>query len=289
MTRGFVTLAVGSEKYYILAFNLLLSYRKAGGKEAFAIYCDRANQYTKEFNKVIILASPHYSYLDKIQILNFPAYNQNIFIDADSLIYKNIDCLFNHFPLDGVKCFGHKLPLHSDDGWFSIKNVGKYASTIKFIVNHHGGIILYTNDKKTKSIYETSVEIAKNYFNYKFKMFENPADEPIMALSMAIHDSAPIELDCSIFLFLPIAKSVKSNITKNYIGYSLNNNDWDENALLIHFQNYNTQKARYKTEINRLNSVSFLYIGILDCIYKTKDYIKDLIYNVKVFIYNVIH
>ena len=289
MSRGFVTLAVGSEKYYILAYNLLLSYRKAGGKEAFAIYCDRENHYTKEFNKVIILSSPYYSYLDKIQILNFPAYKYNIFIDADSLVYKNIDCLFCYFPFDGVKCFGSKLPIHSNDGWFNIKNLGNYSKTIKYLVNHHGGIIFYTNDYKTKNIYETSVEIARNYSKYKFRMFENPADEPIMALSMAIHDSCPIELENSIFLFLPMAKSIKSNISRKYIGFSLHNNDWNENALLIHFQNYNTLRARYKTEINRLNSMPFFYIGLLDCIYKIKDYVKDSIYNIKVFIYNIIH
>ena len=54
MTRGFVTIATGAERYFQIAENLLLSYRKfASVKYPFAIICDRKNNYTSEFDNVI--------------------------------------------------------------------------------------------------------------------------------------------------------------------------------------------------------------------------------------------
>ena len=47
MEKGFVTLAVGDERYYKLAFNLLLSYRYHNKSSIpFAIIADRKNKYT---------------------------------------------------------------------------------------------------------------------------------------------------------------------------------------------------------------------------------------------------
>lgn len=66
---GFVTLAVGNEHYYKLAANLLQSYRLNGNSNApFAIFADRENEYTVLFDKVILMDSPHLSYMDKLNI-----------------------------------------------------------------------------------------------------------------------------------------------------------------------------------------------------------------------------
>ena len=56
MTKGFLTIATGNEKYFILAKNLLNSYRYFSEKPLpFAIITDRYNQYTDEFDNTIIL------------------------------------------------------------------------------------------------------------------------------------------------------------------------------------------------------------------------------------------
>ena len=58
-TKGFVTLAVGSEKYYVLAENLLKSYRyHSTNPLPFAIVADRENEVTKQFDKTLLLQIP---------------------------------------------------------------------------------------------------------------------------------------------------------------------------------------------------------------------------------------
>ena len=62
MTKGFVTLAVGDEKYYRLAANLLLSYRyHSNNPQPFAIIADRENSYTALFDKGVMMSNPYRS------------------------------------------------------------------------------------------------------------------------------------------------------------------------------------------------------------------------------------
>lgn len=94
MTKGFVTLAVGDDRYYRLAANLLLSYRyHTDSAMPFAIVADKENEWTKIFDKVVILPNPSFSYMDKIELLSHLAWDDNVFIDADCLIFKDIKSL----------------------------------------------------------------------------------------------------------------------------------------------------------------------------------------------------
>ena len=54
--KGFVTIATGKEQYYRLARNLFLSY-KYFTKEPlpFALLCDRENEYSEEFDQVVLI------------------------------------------------------------------------------------------------------------------------------------------------------------------------------------------------------------------------------------------
>lgn len=207
--RGFVTLAVGDEKYYKMAANLLKSYKYNTTKSVpFAIIADRTNKYTRLFDKTILLREAECSYMDKLTMLNNPPFEENIFIDADCLVYKDINKYWDYFPEGGgVTCFGKALPLTSHEGWFEIGDIGEYKEKIDFIPQMHGGIIFFKKDELTKCIISTALSIAKDYKRYRFKYFENPADEPILALSMAINGSKPIELPDGekdkAFLFTP--------------------------------------------------------------------------------------
>lgn len=257
--RGFVTLAVGSKRYYKLALNLLKSYRhNSANPVPFAIIADRENYYTKQFDKVIILEKPTFSYMDKIQMLKTPPFDNNIFVDADCLAYGDLNEYWKYCGIfEGVSCFGKALPVTSQEGWFEITDVGEHCDDLEFIPQMHGGIIFFHNDKVTRRIYKQSCKIAENYLQYRFKYFDKPADEPILALSMAINKIRPIELpeqDAGrMFLFYPTAKKIVTNIREKKLCYMNKKDNWIENVLLLHWQNLNTKKPQYKIEIVRLN------------------------------------
>ena len=258
-TKGFVTLAVGNRKYYELAKNLLQSY-KFHTKQAlpFAIVCDKENEITELFDTVIILNNPSCSYMDKIEMIANAPYDENIFIDADCLAYKDVNVYWDYFEgRGGVRCFGHKLPLGSSEGWFTLENIGAYREKVKFQLGMHGGIIYFANDELTSTIYTLSKLIAEHYGDYQFAYFEKPADEPIMALAMAVCDCPPVEwsaMDNRAYLFYPTAKECKFNILTGDLAYTNDGNTWKTDVFLMHWQNRNTESPAYMREIYRLET-----------------------------------
>lgn len=63
MTKGFVTLATGHERYFQMAYHLLVSYRYAVANESqypFAIIADKEDDYTHLFDSCTIISKPHF-------------------------------------------------------------------------------------------------------------------------------------------------------------------------------------------------------------------------------------
>ena len=110
MQRGFVTIATGDERYYILARNLLRSYRQnTATPMRFAVIADRHNQYTEEFDNAVILDNPTNSWMDKLTLLTSCPYDENLFLDADCLVYRDIN--FSGNCMQGQMTF-HVLERH---------------------------------------------------------------------------------------------------------------------------------------------------------------------------------
>jgi hypothetical protein len=258
-SKGFVTLAVGERKYFELAKNLLKSYKfHTNNPLPFAIVADRENDVTKLFDRIILLENPSCSYMDKLDMLNHAPFDENIFIDADCLAYGDLNEYWTCFGnAGGVRCFGHKLPLCSSQGWFNIDDIGEYKNQIKFELQMHGGIIYFAKDELTTAIYGAAKDIVASYDRYKFRYFDQPADEPILALSMAINNCPPVEwsvMNDRAYLFLPVASKVICNILTQELAYTKDGGDWISDVMLLHWQNVNTEKAMYWREVQRLNT-----------------------------------
>ena len=192
---GFFTVASGEEHYYKIAMNLLRSYRHfTKNPLPFAILADRENEYTREFDRTILLDSPTNSYLDKLALYDCLPYDVSVFIDADCLAYGDLNEIFDHFrEADDFCCYGRVLPLEDKTGWFNYEDLGELQSRVSFCVGLHGGIYYIRRGEKAAAVFETAKQIAAEYWKYNFKgRFSNPGDEPILALSMALNGCQPI-------------------------------------------------------------------------------------------------
>lgn len=258
MKKGFVTLAVGDERYYQLAVNLLLSY-KHHSKEVypFAIVADCENEYTAMFDKVVLLSNPSRSYMDKIEMLVHPPFDYNVFIDADCLIYRDIASLLD-VCAQGVAMYGTTYALtEKGKSWYEKENLCEYKDVVDYGVGVHGGIIFYCDDDVTRSIYKDCKNIVSHYSDFHFAMFDKPADEPIVALAMAVNGCKPISRAShyDIYGFFPTFKDYRMNIKKGILAYSFDGDNWIENVKICHWQNCNTESPVYKREVDRLKHV----------------------------------
>ena len=193
--RGFLTVATGDEHYYKIARELLRSYRKfTKDPLPFAILADRENEYTREFDRVVLLEQPTNSYLDKLSLYEYLPFDEGIFIDADCLAYGDLNELFAHFQqADDFSCYGRVLPLTDRTGWFNYEDLGPLQSRVSYCVGLHGGIYYLRRTEKTAEVFAEARQIAADYKKYHFKgKFATPGDEPILALSMALHGMHPI-------------------------------------------------------------------------------------------------
>lgn len=198
-TKGFITIATGNEQYYRIARNLLRSYRfNSPAPLPFAIICDEKNEYTAEFDDVCVYEHATRSYLDKLEMFRYLPYDVNIFIDADCLVFNDINRLFDIFEnADDFACYGRVLPLDDKTGWFEYDNLpNDLKRQIDYIVGLHGGIYYIRKTALSEKVFEKAKSFTIDYGTYKFKgKFQTPGDEPVVALSMAFNNCRPIPHD----------------------------------------------------------------------------------------------
>ena len=286
--RGFITIATGNLRYYSMALNLLHSYRfHAKSPYPFAILCDRANAITAEFDHVIILTAPTNSYNDKLKLFDYLPYEETIFIDADSLAYGDLNTWFDLFEKQGdFSCFGYaNRDLSTQNGWFSRSGMKEYKEQISFIPSFNGGVYYLRNTPTCHKVFSIAQNAAKNYSDYSFRLFRSPADEPVLALGMAVCGCEP--LNANELVFAPKNGSMELDI----ISGKARNKNHAHDYKLVHWSNYRTLKSDYQLEIRKLacatekgRSVSFFH----KCLYEygfARVYLW--IYDVSAFLFRV--
>ncbi|WP_121662788.1 hypothetical protein [Metabacillus litoralis] len=253
--KGFITIATGKEKYFLLARNLLYSYRKfTKNPLPFALITDRENEYTTEFDDVIIINDSSFNFMDKLKLYKYTPYDETIFIDADSLAYGDLNTYWEYFCDAGdFSCFGHFYEdINTNRGWFFNDGLGEYKDKISFIPSFNGGIYFFRKTPTCQSIFELANYFADSYSKYSFAMFDKPADEPVLALSMALHNCKPVDNYPQSKVFLPAIKKLSADIFNQEVTYRSHKENKKGTAILIHWANFNTTKALYKFEVEKL-------------------------------------
>lgn len=254
--RGFVTIATGSERYFKMARTLLYSYRlTSNDPHPFAIICDKENEYTKDFDDVVVLENCTSSYIDKLYLLKKSPYAENIFVDADCIAYQDLNTYWD--VLSGEEdftCLGENLPLCTKSGgWFNLEGVGQYKEKIQYIPNFHGGIYFIRPGSVCDQMFEICQYIVSHFNEFTFRS-EKPADEPILALAMAICGCRTKKWKPYHFICFWNATLIKADFTKRYLEYSTRWFQHQKNGMLLHWGNVFTNKVLYKFEEEKVIS-----------------------------------
>lgn len=129
MTKGFVTLATGDIKYYKMALNMLKSFRLHNSQSKMAIVCDKENDIVRQFDDVIVLEKANGDYRDKLSLLVNLPYDENIFIEPDCLIYRDLSFFWDLLSKESdFSCFGWNSG--GLDVWFKTDEAKKHILDI---------------------------------------------------------------------------------------------------------------------------------------------------------------
>lgn len=251
--RGFVTIATGSEHYYELAVNLLRSYRLNSDRSCpFAIIAESENEYTKEFDHVILMRDASHNYLDKLKLFKYIPYEETIFIDADCLVYGDINRWWDIFAKgDDFSFFGYTYTdLNTDRGWFMTEGMKEYRDQIHFVPSGSSGICYLRNTEICRRVFEIANNAAEHYTDYAFNMFRKPADEPVLALGMAVCNCKPTDaFETAIF---NKTQHIDCDILAPYAFQTIRNEK--RPARLVHWGNPSTRRSRYLFESSKMNA-----------------------------------
>ena len=247
MKKGFITIASGDERYYRMARTLLRSYRQnCEFPMPFAVIADRQNEYTAEFDDIVILENPTRSWMDKMELLKSCPYEENIFIDADCLVYRDINflwALFEH--ADDFSCFGSVLPMDAKDGWFTSEVAKLYP--IHFITHLHGMLYFIRKGAVIDQMAEQCQKIIRDYHSVSYKAFNDVlADEPVFALAMAIMDLKPIERRPEYYCFVPFSTKLSTNYYRKRVSFENPKDGYVKECCIVHWGNANTKKCQYR-------------------------------------------
>lgn len=240
-TRGFFTIATGDEKYYRFANHLLKSYRLHNTKYPFAILCDRENEYTKDFDQVVILDNVKCNYEDKFRLVSDSPYYEGIFLEPDCLIYRDISCFFDLLAKESdLTSFGwndSELSAFFDSTEKVLQTYGKKIETVPIFCP---GYMFVRKTEKSQKIYRDLTEIAawllENCSDQPVLMAgKQLRDDPVFFIAMKLNDCVcPVKPSVGKCIYLPRVKKIKKISLKDGRLDVIQEKEYND-SFLMHF------------------------------------------------------
>ena len=255
MTKGFITIATGKEYYYKLAANLVQSYRFHTTEPLpFAIIAEEENEYTSIFDDVIVTKDSRHSFMDKFLLLSECPYDENIFLDADSLAYGDLNRYWTLF--EGASDFsaiGGNVPVEQDDGgvMYSIEGIGKFGKNLKYKCWVHAGVMFIRKSPALKKFLNDCNSIIDSYDNLSILRYSGSYDEIAFGIAMPMNEFKTVPEIPDMLAFMPCVTNVKADIVKG--SFSYNRGQHVDNVIFAHFTNRITRLPLYRYETARLN------------------------------------
>ncbi|MBR2411627.1 MAG: hypothetical protein IKB08_07890 [Clostridia bacterium] len=297
MTRGFVTLATGNVKYYNMALNMLNSFRIHNPDVPFAIVCDRENEVTEKFDDVVVLEKANGDYRDKFSLLVNSPYDENIFIEPDCLIYRNLDFFWELLSDESdFSSFGWNNG--GIDCWFKTEETK--SRLLELVPELQGktdaplfnpGYLFIRKGEKCRKMYEECLSVAERIMGDEL-LSKDPSilcsgklrDDPIFNIGMAINgficNAKPKVAKC---ISLPSKYKInRIDIIKGVLDVTDKNGKEFSDCALLHFSTrkaneeglYLWQKVLIDSYNNKKVLIKILNNGLAGIVFSVFRFIK---------------
>lgn len=256
MTRGFITIATGTDWYYQLAENLLLSYRLfSENPMPFAILCDRENEHTKCFDQTIVFTPTGKPYFDKFELLRLAPFDETIFIDADCLAYRDLNEFWDFFAgADDFSGAGYNVPTDSDRGLFQFDTIGDFQPRVHWKSSISGGLYFIRRGAICDAIYEDCQKIIERYDTIVWPDFcVRYADEPVLCLAMDANGCKAKPAAPENYGYPWEVTSLKCDLFTGLCRYATEWHPETDRGRMIHWSTRYTKKPLYRFEAEKLH------------------------------------
>ena len=252
MTRGFITIATGSEHYYKIAANLLISYRFFSKNPLpFAIIAEEENAYTALFDNVIITNEATHSFMDKLLLLKLCPYDETIFFDADSLAYGDLNAYWDFFKdATDFSALGVNVERHSKNGaWYNVEDIGKYGENLEYKTRVHAGVCFIRNSDKLIKMYQSCIELYNDYDQLHFHSYQTSKDECILGVAMPMHHMLAVNEISHMIAAYPCLTYLKADILHDVLEYETPWGGRTKKGILVHWGTAQTHEYLYRFNV----------------------------------------
>ncbi len=198
MSKGFITIATG-EYFCQLAINMVKSYRySAKNPYPFAVITDENGVETLKdyFDKIVLNNDESTGYSVKLNIGDLSPFDETIFIDADTLIVRDISDWWKAFENSGydVAVWGWNCDINDKRAGKLISSTAQNKYNIKRYIGFNGGVYYFKNNEAAKKIFCRAKELMDSYIEDDQHLFNGKCgDEPVMAVSLIEHGIYGVE------------------------------------------------------------------------------------------------
>jgi hypothetical protein len=277
MDRSIITVAVGRPYYLGLAENLLKSFLlwNAENDIHFLLITDDVNYFNKYQNnpkvslKQIDLDETSKSFTSKFKMFDNAVATDNLFVDCDCLIYRDVDFIFETFKSRSFSAIGNDIV--EGDFFCDVKKTLEYfklTSMPKFV----GSVYFFKKDAKAGHIFEVASGLKSRYDELGFvRLRDKENEEPLFAVSLKLENEDLIFNDGTIKADLMYYKNVVSNVLtgKAFVSGPIvkitGGEEIQENCspAILHFNGPYTESYHYKMEAFRLNNNNLAALNLV--------------------------
>jgi hypothetical protein len=185
MKRIVYTLAMGGDKFQRCALGLGRSLRLIGDTTYRVVVTDKPDYPWKPaFDEVLpITEERQWIFLMKLTALERTDADQVLFIDADSLVFRRLDPIFDYCQGKGLTIQGQQI---SQGEWYGpvdqhLKNYG-----VESMPQFNGGLIYYERTAQSQELIQRCWQMAREDVRFREGRDDGLVpDEPIISLAMA--------------------------------------------------------------------------------------------------------
>ncbi len=267
--RSVLTIATGNPVYMALAANLARSFKlwHKNSQIHFTLVTDQKHLLPPDLRDIDLVEIEPGQYgkgfSTKLHLDRFAPAQQTLFIDSDSLCVGPLDGVFDQFAGKSVSVIGRNI---SEGEWFGDVNATCSHFNLPSIPCFVGGIYYLEKGHISSSVYAAARELESQYDQLGLVRLRNlPNEEPLMAISMAMHRQLPLRDNGDIKaepMFYPSKVDVDvfrgRAILLNNSEDPNHNSPWrlrESQPLIVHFHSSNAERNPYTREAIKLERV----------------------------------
>lgn len=266
ITRTLITIAVGKPYYLKLAENLLLSFMRWNSDNDIHFllltdnpgFFERYQQPGKVSIQMLALAEADKSFTSKFMLLEHAIANENLFVDCDCLVYRDLGFVFDAFAGKSFSTIG--TPVTSGEFFCDVEKTLQQFG-ISVLPQFVGCVYYFRQDEASQAVFATAIQLKARYDEAGFIRLRNQEnEEPLFAVAMAIHgqtvipDTGAIKADT--MFFENLASDVLSGVAEvsEPIRTITGNHQVPDHAApaILHFNGPYAGEYLYRSEAYRL-------------------------------------